>query len=207
MTTDTMNGVEPRQRGRVAPPERLENFIFQGTGRTVQVRKVSTLIRDEVRRQVRRDPSFAEPEPPQQDVDYGDGKVKIAHHGHPIYQQLLADWRERLNREVGDRLVNLVIRRGVVCEVDTEAVAQVRAELAEQDIDTTHLDDHYVYVAFVCIGPYEDYTDLLKAVFERSTPAEAAVQAHIASFPGDIRGPGPVALESGPTTGPEEAPV
>lgn len=209
MTVDAMNGVEPHQKGRAAPPQRekLEDFTFEGTGRTVQVRKISTLIRDEVRRQVRRDTAFVEPEPPQQEVDYGDGKAKVANRGHPIYQQLLTDWRERFNREVGDRLVNLVIRRGVVCEVDKEAVERVRGELAEQGIDTSHLDDHYVYVAFVCIGPYEDYTDLLKAVFERSTPAEAAVAAHIASFPGDVRGPGPVAPELGPASGSENAPV
>lgn len=197
---ETLNGAE-HPKGRAAPPEKLEEFTFQGTGRTVQVRKLSTLIRDEVRRQVIRDPAFAEPQPPRQEVDYGDGKVKIAHRGHPVYQQLMAEWRERLNQEVGDRLVNLVIRRGVVCEVDTEAVATIRAALAEESIDTSAMSDHYVYVAFVCVGPYEDYTDLLKAVFERSTPAEAAVQAHIDSFRGDVRRDRPVEPEPEPATG------
>lgn len=205
--TETLNGAEPRQKGRTAPPEKLEDFTFQGTGRMVQVRKISTLIRDEVRRQVRRDPNFAEPEPPQQDVDYGDGKVRMANRAHPIYQELMKDWREKFNREVGDRLVNLVIQRGVVCEVDEAAVERVRAELAEQGISTSHLDNHYVFVAFVCIGPYEDYTDLLKAVFERSTPVEAAVQAHLDSFPGDVRRAGSVELEPRPASGPEDAPV
>lgn len=195
MMTAAQNGIE-RERGRAAPPEHLEDFTFQSTGRTVQVRKISTLIRDEVRRQVARDERFTEPDPPLFEVDYGTGKKVLApNRGHELYQQLMADWRERFNREVGDRLVNLVIRRGVVCEVDEEAVKRVRADLADQGIDTGHLDNHYVYVAFVCIGPYEDYTDLLKAVFERSTPAEAAVQAHLASFPGDVRGAGPMESE------------
>ena len=206
MTTETFNGVE-RQRGRAAPPEHLEDFTFQGTGRTVQVRKISTLIRDEVRRQVRRDPRFAEPEPPQQEVDYGDGKIKIAHRGHPVYVQLLAEWHDRMKTEVSERLIGLVIRRGVVCEVDHAAVDQVRADLAEQKIDTGALDDHYVYVAFICVGPYEDYTDLLSAVFERSTPAEAAVKAHIDSFRGDIRGPGHLESEPGPASVQGDDPV
>lgn len=204
---ETLNGVESRTKGRATPPEKLEDFTFQGTGRTVQVRKLSTLIRDEVRRQVRRDPAFAEPEPPQQEVDYGDGKVRVANRAHPVYQQLLAEWRERLNSEVGDRLVNLVIRRGVVCEVDQEAVATIRAVLDEEAIDTSAMTDHYVYVAFVCVGPYEDYTDLLRAVFERSTPSEAAVQAHLDSFRGDVRRGGSMESEPDPAARSEGDPV
>lgn len=205
--TDVLEHTNGVVKGRAVPPEHLEDFTFQGTGRTVQVRKISTLIRDEVRRQVRRDPRFAEPEPPQQEVDYGDGKIKIAHRGHPVYVQLLKEYNERVAQEVGDRLVGLVIQRGVVCEVDQAAVDHVRANLAEQQIDTAALDNHYVYVAFVCIGPYEDYTDLLKAVFERSQPMEAAVKAHLDSFRGDVRGPGHLESEPRSATGGGEDPV
>lgn len=190
------------QKGRDVPPEKLYPFTFEGTGRVVQVRKLSALLRDEVRRQVRRDPDFPkEPEPPMEEIDYGDRKLRHPNRGHPVYTQLLKQWNEELNRESGERLVSLVIRRGVVCEVDEHAVKQVRADMAAVGAALDDYDDHYVYVAFVCVGPSADYQELLRAVFERSIPSEEAVQAHIDSFRGALRGQEPLASESGTTEG------
>ena len=172
-----------RQNGRTPPPETLTDFPFPDTGRIVQIRKISTLLRAEVRRHVTARPEFAQPQPPISSVDYGDGTVTIPNPSHPIYQQLLADWNRRVNEETGQRLKSLAIRRGVVCEVDAAAVAQVRAEAG---IDLSEYDDHYVYVAFVCVGSEDDWTDLLRAIFERSIPQEAAIQAHIDTFQPDI---------------------
>lgn len=184
-----------RQPGRAAPPERLYDHVFEGTGRAVQVRKLSALIRDEVRRQVKRLPDFAEPQPPIVTVDYGEGKIKQPHRAHPLYQELLADWNARVTQAASDRLVELVIRRAVVCDIDPAAVAQVRADMAAVATPLDEYDDHYVYVAFVCIGPYADYQELLKAVFERSMPSPEAVQAHKDSFRGDLRASGSVEPE------------
>lgn len=182
-----------RTNGRTAPPEKLEDFTFQDTGRTVQIRKVSTLMRNEIYRQVCNAPGFEEPEPPQTEVDYGDGKISIPNPAHPVYQQLRREWQAKVNREVGERLKRIVIRRGVVVEdIDQAAVDQARADLASEQIDTSAYDDRYVYLAFVCIGSESDWVDLLKAVYERSAPQEAAIAAHIASFPGDVRGQGSV---------------
>lgn len=191
------------QKGREVPPEKLYDFTFEGTGRAVQVRKLSALLRDEVRRAVRRDPDFPkEPEPPMEEIDYGDQKMRHPNRGHPVYQQLLAEWHADLSRESGERLVALVIRRGVVCEVDAAAVKRLRADMAAIGVDLSEYDDHYVYVAFVCVGPSADYQELLKAVFERSTPSEEAVRAHIDSFRGPVSGQEPLASEPGPAGGP-----
>lgn len=187
--------------GRSIPPEKLDPFTFPDTGRTVQIRKVSTLLRAEVRRQVLRDPAFQEPAPPLSTVDYGDGQIQVPHVGHPTYVQLRADWQQRVASEVGERLRPLAIRRGVVAEVDPDAVARVRADMAALGVDLAEYDDAYVYVAFVCIGSEDDWVDLLRAVFERSAPSEAAIQAHMATFRGDVRGEGPVAPEPGPAAG------
>lgn len=188
--------------GRALPPEQgLTPFTFTDTGRTVSIRKVSTLLRAEVRRQVLRDPAYAEPQPPQVEVDYGDGKIKSPHTGHPEYVKLRAAWNARVNEAVGERLKPIAIRRGVVADVDAEAVASVRADMAELGVPLDAYDDAYVYVAFVCVGSEDDWVDLLRAIFERSAPSEEAVQAHISTFPGDVRGQGPVAPEPGPAAG------
>lgn len=122
-----------------------------------------------------------------EEIDYGDQKMRHPNRGHPVYQQLLAEWHADLSRESGERLVALVIRRGVVCEVDAAAVKRLRADMAAIGVDLSEYDDHYVYVAFVCVGPSADYQELLKAVFERSIPSEEAVQAHLDSFRSDDR--------------------
>jgi len=198
--TEAVNGHV--QKGREVPPEKLYDFTFEGTGRTVQVRKLSALLRDEVRRAVRRDPDFPkEPEPPMEEIDYGDRKMRHPNRGHPVYQQLLAEWNADLSRESGERLVALVIRRGVVCAVDAEAVKRLRADMAAIGVDLSAYDDHYVYVAFVCVGPSADYQELLKAVFERSMPSEEAVQAHIDSFRSPVSEKEPLAPEPGPADG------
>jgi hypothetical protein len=177
-----------QKNGRTPPPETLYDFTFPDTGRTVQIRKISSLLRAENYRQVKALPGFEEPQPPQSEVDYGDGKVLISNYAHPTYQQLLRDWNERVSKKATERLRRILIRRGVVCEVDKAAVASVRADMDAEGIDLSAFDDHYVYVAFVCNGSDDDFTDLMRAIFERAAPQEAAIQAHIASFPSDVPG-------------------
>jgi hypothetical protein len=184
-----------QKNGRTPPTETLYDFTFPDTGRTVQIRKVSSLLRTETRRQVARSVGFEEPQPPTSKVDYGEGEVTIQNPAHPVYQDLRRRWTEAVNEETGARLKRIAIRRGVVCEIDQAAVASVRADMLIEGVDLSSFDDHYVYVAFVCVGSDNDWTDLLKAIFERSAPQEAAIQAHIAVFPADVPGEAPVLAE------------
>lgn len=174
-------------KGRV---EKLWAWTSQETGYTLHVRKVSTLLRAEIRRQVIASPGFEEPQPPTVEVDYGDGKVVTPHRGHPVYQQLLLDWQNRVNNEAGERLKAIALDRGVVVEsgdIDMDAVIAMRLIA-----DLKAYDDRHVFVAFVAIGSEEDWRDLLKTIFERSAPSEAAIQSHIATFPPDVSGAGSV---------------
>lgn len=184
-----------QKHGRTPPPETLYDFTFADTGRTVQIRKVSSLLRAETRRQVTQTPGFEEPTPPLSTVDYGDGQITIPNPAHPVYQDLRRAWSARVSDETGARLRQLAIQRGVVCEVDADAVSAVRADMAALGVDLADFDDHYVYVAFVCVGSDDDWTDLLKAIFERSAPQEAAVHAHIEAFQPDLQGQ--AAVQSG----------
>lgn len=179
------------QHGRIG---KTEVWTSQDTGRSVRIRKVSTLLRAEVRRQVLQSPGFEEPQPPTSTVDYGDSAIHVVNRSHPVYQELLVEWNARVIREVSERLKVLVLKRGVViddADIDQEAVAEVRTEVF--GLET--YDDRHVYLAFVVIGTEEDWTDLLKAVLERSAPSEAAIQAHIATFPSDIPGEAPLSSE------------
>lgn len=181
-------------KGRNVPPEKLEPFVFADTGRQVQIRKLSTLIRAEARRQVER--ATPKPEPPMVEVDFGAGKVLRPHKMHPIYLEMMGEWEARVTEETSRRLKQIAIQRGVVAEVDHESVKQVRADMAAIGIDTAEYDDHYVHVAFVCVGSEDDWTDLLRAVFNRAAPSEGAIQAHIDSFKSNVQEPEPMESES-----------
>lgn len=157
------------------------------TGRTLHVRKVSTLLRAEIRRQVLLLPAFAEPEPPWSDVEYGDGSIRVANRSHPIYRQLLTEWNQRVTDAVATRLKDAAIERGVIVDstdIDQEAVAEVRTQCTGLE----SYSDRYVYIAFVCVGSEDDWTDLLAAIFQRSTPQEAVIESHIATFQPDVQG-------------------
>ncbi len=198
--TTVMNGVE-RLKGRSTPPEKLYEHTFTDTGRTVYVRKLSTFWRDQVRKQVQREPGFEKPQPPIFEHDYGQGKISAPNYGHPMYQQLMADWTRRVNEAVGERVTPFVINSGVECDVDEEAVTDARVRAASEGIDLSDYSDHYVYVAFCCIGSYEDWQELLRAVFERATPQGAAIDAYKQTFQGDLQRAGPVGAQSEPATG------
>jgi hypothetical protein len=185
MTTLLAERVNGHLKGREAPPELLHPFTFQGTGRTVQIRKLSGLIRDEARRQARRNPADPEPQPPIFEVDYGEGTVKQPNPGHPLYVELHAAWERRVADAASERLINIAIRRGVVCEIDQEAVKQVKADMAAASMPLDEYDDHYIFVAYVCCGPYADWNELLKALFDRAGPTEAVIAAHEESFRGN----------------------
>jgi hypothetical protein len=177
----------PTTKGRAAPPEKLETWTSLDTGRTVLIRKVSTLLRAEIRRQVLKLPDFLEPQPPKSQVDYGDGTITVANRSHPEYQRLLLDWGTRTTNEVASRLKQAAIARGVVVadeDIDQGAVTEVREQIGGLDEYT----DRYVYIAFVVVGSEDDWKELLAAIFERSAPQEAAIQAHIATFQPDLQG-------------------
>lgn len=172
---------------RKVPPETIITWTSQDTGRTLRTRKVATLLRAEIRRQVLKEPDFKEPEPPRSEVDYGDGTIRVANRAHPVYQDLLRDWNARVMQEVSDRIKLAALKLGVIVEpgeIDHAAVAERRAVVSGLD----EYDDRHIYIAFVCIGSEDDWIDFLKHVLERSAPQEAAVEAHIATFQPDVQG-------------------
>lgn len=175
------------QQGRTPPPEPLISYTVPGTGRTIRIRKLSTFMRNAIRRQaIAQDP---EPEPPIVEIDYGDGKLREPNRGDPLYRRRMQEWNDRIVQAQRDGLSALFLRRGIVVdddEIDQAAVTQVREDMAAIGTPIDAMSDRDVYVELICIGTDEDWTDIQKLIWERSTPTEAAVQAQIATFQPDV---------------------
>lgn len=151
-------------------------FVFSN-GRSVGVRPVSPLLMMELRRK------FPEPQPPLNEVDFGDGKkVKEPNVADPLYLAQKATYEVQME----ERLRNLIIQRGVVYTLSAEDKAQV-VELREFWKDTYDQvlakNDTEVFVTCLLIESEEDLTNLFNAVLRRSQPTEAAVADFSATFP------------------------
>lgn len=158
-------------------------FTFPDSGKTVQIRKVSFLLWTNLREAHAR--QHPPPEPPLQEVDYGDGRGKVAepNRADPAYLDALAKHDNDARAWIEDQAKRLYIKRGVVCDVDAEAVKQLREDMASVGAELDP-DDHFVYVMYLCCPTPEDYQDLVAAITRRSAPAEETVKAAVASFRG-----------------------
>lgn len=174
------------QKGRQVPT--LQLFTFPDTGITVQLHKVSPLLRDDIDAMLRR--QFPPPQPPLNVVPsgFGDGATRQEpNEADPDHQQALMRWQiEHINR-MGQKLMDLAIRNYVECEVDHEAVAELRAAMQAMGVELDP-DDKYVYVSRICIGTPDDQRDFSNALFTRAAALREAVQAHKATFPDNLPG-------------------
>lgn len=181
------------QQGRTPPPEPLIAYTVPSTGRTIRLRALPVLARNVLRRQAILDD--AEPEPPIVEIDYGDGKLREPNRGDPVYRARHEAWQRRINQAVTLGLTALFLRRGLVVdddEIDQDAVAAIRATMADVGAPVDAMSDRDVYVELVCIGTEKDWEQIQQIIWEHAAPAEAAVQAQIATFPPDV--PGAAAL-------------
>lgn len=149
----------------------LTPYTVKDTGAVLLIRKVSPLLALEVRNSVKK------PQPPMQDVDYGDGKiVKEPNYAHPDYKIALQEYEET----VTDRTNRLVLKRGVHIELTDELKAEVK-ELRDLYIEETGsdlpYDDKYVYICYVALGSNEDFQELLEAIMSRSGISGPAMEA------------------------------
>jgi hypothetical protein len=162
------------------PKDGLRPFTFPTTGRRVYVRNVNPLLAIEIRRQ------FPKPNPPQQEVDYGDGKkVFEPNYAHPDYAQAVEEW----NSFIIEKMSRLIIKRGVVhtlTEAEKAEVAELRADMEEDIGLNLGGSDVFVYVSYICIGGRLDVDTLTEAVMSGSQPTAPATEAALESFPSDV---------------------
>lgn len=154
-------------------------FTFKDSGRTVQIRKVSFLLLPELRRAYEK--QNPPPEPPLQEVRYGDRTEQEANLADPDYARRLSAYNDKSRQVVEEQARHLYTQRGVQCVVDVPAVTELREQMK---ILGTELDpdDKFVYVWHICIGSPEDYDEFTDALLRRNQPTAEAVQENLNSF-------------------------
>src|SRR5512138_1177729 len=137
----------------------LTDFTFKDTGITVKIRKVSFYLYGDI------EASFPRPEPPEQEVDYGEpkGRVKEKNLSDPAYQAALTARTIAVNVAWRKALV----KRAVVLEGDDwkKEVADYRQNILSitgHELDES--DDFLVYILRICVGTPEDQEDLINAI-------------------------------------------
>lgn len=164
-------------------PSELTPFVFKDTGIQVMIKKVSPFLIMEVEK------SFPPPEPPMQEVIYGDPddpgakRVHEPNESHPEYQKDL----EEYETELEFKLRQVIIERGVVIVLDEEQKGEINElreywkETFDRDIP---LNDKMLYITHIAVGTGPDVEDLITAISSRSQPTEAETSLNKAGFQG-----------------------
>ena len=123
----------------------LPTYTFSN-GVEVRIRKVSPLLMSTLRRTFPLPPSA-----PSQPVMF-DGEIRHEPNlADPDYQAALVEYQASIE-ETARRFY---IKRGVECEVDQEAVAQLRRDMQELGVELDP-DDLFVYVSYILCEQAED---------------------------------------------------
>lgn len=187
MPTTSANG----HKGRGVPS--LPTHTFQDSGVTVRLRKLSPMTSQRLSEAVRRD--FPPPAPPTYEVEYGNTKVQEPNDADPTYLARYQRWQEETAKLFNERLLKLVCLDAIEVELGPEEQAEItRKKRSLSVVGVTWEDDpdlsvdenaRLFYVQHCCLASPDDMKELYAAVTARSQPTEAAVQAHIDTFPGD----------------------
>ena len=147
---------------------------------TLEVNYVSPLLLNDIRKALRR--IILKPEQPLVEVAYGETKKWEANPAHPEYRAALTDY----NADFGQEFFQKLVRFGVQCEVDAQAVSKLRERAAAQGELELPEDDLVLYVTRILVTSQADMQAIMNAVLRRSQPTEEAVTEKVAD---DFRPP------------------
>ena len=167
-----------KPRGRSSPAWGT-TFMFS-TGVEGKIRRISPLASQDIESQWRKTNPM--PEPPLQEVSYGEQMRVEPNYLSPSYQQQLRDWSQRKDMAVGQLVIDYILLRGVQIEIDLDELTRVRQEMLEYFGVELPANDHLAYLRYVAIGGEDDLTRLTQQVLGQSVPQEEAVQQHIDAF-------------------------
>ena len=157
--TQTLDGVS--MNGHSSP----QSFTFKSTGVTIQVRPVAPGLLNSAHE------GLTKPYPPQVQVTNVDGSTRWEPNPHdPDYVSAQAAYR----RKLGNISQRVMIRRGIVLELNAEQRAelqQLRDEMAEDGV-TLDKDDKVAYIFNIAAGTPEDLGDLVSAIAQWSGPTD-----------------------------------
>ena len=190
------------QRGRITPP--LPEHTFEQTGVTIRFRKIGPATQQRLAEQVLRE--HPKPEPPVTATELGDEPNAA----DPAYLEAVRAWDEQTSVELSQRMLHIAALESDVAIDDAARVEIARrkrslayagAPWADDDWLDAAENERLFYILHVACASREDLEAFGRAVTARSVPTEAAVQRHVATFPGDLPGPGPVQLPGDPALG------
>jgi len=162
----------------MAKTNALTPHTFKDTGKVVQIKKVSPLLIMQLQK------DFPEPEAPLQEVDYGDGEIRLEPNpAHPDYEKTLQQYKYAFEQ----RMREMMVDRGVVLELSDEdkvEIQDLRTYWQENYGKPLAGNDKFVYISYICIGTDADMNELVEAISRRSQPSNGAVEAAKKSFQG-----------------------
>jgi energy-converting hydrogenase Eha subunit E len=165
-------------KGRTVPP--LPEVTLPHSGYTVQIRPIGPLTINELGKAVRKE--IPAPAAPLNDVTGLDGRPgQEANEADPDYIAALEAYETKVNAEVGARILKLIAVRAIASPVDTEAVQQLRADMAAVGV-TLPDDDREVFFNHILVVHTDDLTAIQTAVLQRSMPTEEVVKQKTADF-------------------------
>ena len=186
--TEVHNG---HVKGRAVPA--LPLHTFQDSGITVRLRKLSPMTSQRLSEAVRRE--FPPPDPPTYEVEYGDTKVREINDADPTYLARRQRWQEETAQIFNERMLKLVCLDAIEIDLDKYAQAEITRKKRSMAVVGVKWEDdpelsvdenaRLFYVQHCCLASSDDLRELYTAVTARSQPTEAAVQAHVETFPGD----------------------
>lgn len=144
----------------------LTDFTFPDSGVTVSIKRLSPILLNDIRKAIRRE--APKPKPPMHNVNYGGNIKEEENPNDPAYLEALTEY----NALVGELFVDRLIRYGVECQVDAEAVRELRESAPDLELPD---NDKVLYVSRICIQTNADLTALQEAILARSQPTEAAI--------------------------------
>lgn len=154
-------------------------YTFKDSGEKIHIRRVSPLLLMEFGRAYEK--QHPKPKPPMNTVDYGDGPRQEENPASPEYQAELLAYNIAMERATRF----FMIKRGVVCDVPTERIAQLRADWMQSvGEELAEKDDLLAYISYICIATPDDLMDFTTALTRRSQATEAAIAENLSSFRG-----------------------
>lgn len=163
--------------GRATPPPRTHTFP---NGAVATVRRMSQFTAASLEIALRK--QYPPPEPPLVAGAHGDMEPNEA---DPTYERELAAWQQQQQF----RLIDALLEYAIDIEVDQDALGLVRGFFDRLGLPFDEVSDTVAYIKHCCIEDIErDLTPLADLIRGTLAPTEADVQAHVATFSGDVGG-------------------
>lgn len=178
-TTAQLNG-NGQSKGRAVPD--LATFTF-ASGAVATLRPVSQFTQAHIEIEMRK--QHPAPEPPMNEVDYGDGKKLEPNYGDPAYEQAVQHHQALISGKVFEATIEL----GIEIEIDHEKLARVASILDRLGTPLQELSDKVAYIKHCCMFDIEHEGPLLAdAMRALIGPRQEDVADHIGTFQGDVSG-------------------